>query len=107
MPTYSADPQAHYVHLGGPITIELSRRVCMDLSPGTDGHASPQAALIYQHTTADGDRAFADAGSDLANGATLVPIRHAGRRPTAPRERGKPLTSPCASTPNGIRTRAA
>ena len=38
------------------------------------GHASPQAALIYQHATADRDRAIADALSDLATRAAVVPI---------------------------------
>ena len=39
------------------------------------GHASPQAALIYQHATADRDRAIADALSDMATGAPILPIR--------------------------------
>jgi integrase len=42
------------------------------------GHASPQAALIYQHATADRDRAIADALSDLASGAAVLPM-HRGR----------------------------
>ncbi len=39
------------------------------------GHASPQAALIYQHATADRDRAIADALSDMATGAPILSIR--------------------------------
>ena len=38
------------------------------------GHASPQAALIYQHATAERDRAIADALSDLAAKAEVEPI---------------------------------
>ena len=38
------------------------------------GHASAQAALIYQHATAERDRAIADALSDLAGQAEVVPI---------------------------------
>ena len=39
------------------------------------GHASPQAALIYQHATADRDRAIAEALSGLAEkAAAVVPI---------------------------------
>ncbi|HET6873639.1 MAG TPA: site-specific integrase [Acidimicrobiales bacterium] len=46
------------------------------------GHASPQAALIYQHATADRDRAIAEALSVLANkAAAVVPIT--GRDPNA------------------------
>ena len=33
-------------------------------------HASPQAALIYQHATADRDRAIADALSDLVQASS-------------------------------------
>jgi hypothetical protein len=39
------------------------------------GHASPQAALIYQHATSDRDRAIADALSDMATGAPIYQIR--------------------------------
>ena len=39
------------------------------------GHASPQAALIYQHATADRDRTIADALSDMATGAPILSIR--------------------------------
>jgi integrase len=38
------------------------------------GHASAQAALIYQHATADRDRAIADALSDLAAKSAVVSI---------------------------------
>ena len=38
------------------------------------GHASAQAALIYQHATAERDRAIADALSDLAGQGQVVPI---------------------------------
>ncbi len=41
------------------------------------GHASPQAALIYQHATADRDQAIAAALSDMASKAAVVPIRPA------------------------------
>jgi len=45
------------------------------------GHASPQAALIYQHATADRDRAIAEALSDLAaKAAAVIPIDRAGTR---------------------------
>jgi integrase len=39
------------------------------------GHVSPQAALIYQHATADRDRAIADALSGMATGAPIYQIR--------------------------------
>ncbi len=41
------------------------------------GHASPQAALIYQHATEDRDRAIAEALSEMAGRSTVVPIRPA------------------------------
>jgi integrase len=50
----------------GASTTELMSRM---------GHASPQAALIYQHATADRDRAIADALSDMATGASILTIR--------------------------------
>jgi integrase len=36
------------------------------------GHASPQAALRYQHSTKDRDRAIADALAGLATPATVT-----------------------------------
>jgi len=39
------------------------------------GHASPVAALRYQHATQDRDKALADALTDLARPAAVVPIR--------------------------------
>jgi hypothetical protein len=51
------------------------------------GHASPQAALIYQHATADRDRAIADALSDLASGAAGLPM-HRGRDRSDAHDRG-------------------
>jgi hypothetical protein len=81
------------------------------------GHASPQAALIYQHGTADRDRVIADALSDLASGATVLPIHrsrdlsdaqlgHAQVTPTADGCAESDLQAP-DQPPNGIRTRAA
>ena len=49
----------------GASTAELMRR---------GGHASPQAALRYQHATEDRDRILADALADLAKRAPVVPI---------------------------------
>jgi integrase len=62
------------------------------------GHASSQAALIYQHATADRDRAIADALSDLANkAAKVVPID--GRRDLTARELGHvQVTTPDSDT---------
>ncbi|MHB8434917.1 MAG: tyrosine-type recombinase/integrase [Acidimicrobiales bacterium] len=47
------------------------------------GHSSPRAALLYQHATADRDRAIAAALSSLAGAADVVPLRGAvsGRIP--------------------------
>jgi len=39
------------------------------------GHSSPRTALIYQHATADRDKAIADALSRLATQADVVPLR--------------------------------
>ncbi len=47
----------------GATTAELMRR---------GGHASPRAALRYQHATQDRDRALADALADLATGQVLA-----------------------------------
>ncbi len=69
------------------------------------GHASPHAALIYQHATADRDRAIADALSDLASkGAAVVPIDRVTKRagqlghvqvtPPPSEERGDPEIAP-------------
>ncbi len=41
------------------------------------GHASPAAALRYQHATEDRDRVLADALSALAEPTRVVPIRGA------------------------------
>lgn len=49
----------------GASTKELMRRL---------GHASPQAALIYQHATEDRDRAIAEALADLRPSATITPM---------------------------------
>jgi integrase len=48
------------------------------------GHASPRAALIYQHATEDRDRAIAAALSELRKPAEVVPITKGRSRP-APR----------------------
>lgn len=40
------------------------------------GHASPRAALIYQHATADRDAAIAKALSDLATVKEPAPVVH-------------------------------
>lgn len=45
------------------------------------GHASPAAAIRYQHATADRDRVIADALADLATAAPVVPL--ADKRRTA------------------------
>lgn len=50
----------------GASTKELMRRA---------GHASPAAALRYQHATEDRDRVLVDALAELASGATVTPIR--------------------------------
>ena len=52
----------------GASTAELMRRA---------GHASPQAALRYQHATEDRDRVLADALAGLAPDAAVVPIARA------------------------------
>lgn len=53
----------------GATLAELMRRA---------GHASPRAALIYQHATEDRDRALADALSELHKRADVIPL-HKGR----------------------------
>lgn len=50
----------------GATTAELMHRA---------GHASPAAALRYQHATEDRDQALADALADLAAPADVVKIR--------------------------------
>ncbi|HZU80056.1 MAG TPA: tyrosine-type recombinase/integrase [Acidimicrobiales bacterium] len=60
----------------GATTRELMRR---------GGHASPAAALRYQHATEDRDKAIADALSALVSGADVVPISEA--RSQLPRTR--------------------
>jgi len=63
------------------------------------GHASPQAALIYQHATADRDRAIANALSDMATGAPIVPMRRA--RDLSPGELGHVQVTPASeASPN-------
>lgn len=42
------------------------------------GHASPAAALRYQHATKDRDRAIADAMAELARPAPATPLRRTG-----------------------------
>lgn len=49
----------------GAITKELMARL---------GHASPRAALIYQHATDDRDRAIAAALTGLVEGAGLASV---------------------------------
>lgn len=67
------------------------------------GHASPQAALIYQHATADRDRAIADALSELAGkAAAVVPIR--GHEVTAAELGHVQVTSTLSDTPKATRT---
>ena len=46
------------------------------------GHASPVAALRYQHATADRDRVLADALADLAADAKVIPIAPRDSRAT-------------------------
>ncbi len=41
------------------------------------GHANPRAALLYQHATADRDRAIAKALSELAKPASIRPLGRA------------------------------
>lgn len=48
------------------------------------GHASPAAALRYQHATEDRDRALADALAGLASAADVVPIE--AKQKSAPRQ---------------------
>jgi hypothetical protein len=45
------------------------------------GHASPAAALRYQHATADRDRALADALAQLAN---VVPLSSPSKSARSP-----------------------
>jgi len=64
----------------GATTAELMHRA---------GHASPQAALRYQHATKDRDRVLADALAELATPAKVVPIksaRNSGSRPNRAQE---------------------
>jgi hypothetical protein len=49
---------------------------------GRLGHASPVAALRYQHATADRDRAIADALSELG-AQTRAPVVEIDRRKSA------------------------
>ncbi len=49
----------------GATVAELMRRA---------GHASPQAALRYQHVTEDRDRALADALAELSKPSNITPI---------------------------------
>jgi integrase len=53
----------------GASTAELMARL---------GHASPAAALRYQHATADRDRTIAEGLSELAEPAAVLPL-HSGR----------------------------
>lgn len=55
----------------GASTAELMRRA---------GHASPAAALRYQHATEDRDRVLADALADLVPIAIVVPLNSRDRR---------------------------
>jgi integrase len=45
------------------------------------GHASPRAALIYQHASADRDAAIARALSDLAAAQKPAVVLHLGDQP--------------------------
>jgi hypothetical protein len=49
----------------GATTKELMRRL---------GHASPQAALTYQHATEDGDQAIAEALAKLSQKASVTTV---------------------------------
>lgn len=64
------------------------------------GHASPVAALGYQHATADRDRAIADALSGLIPPARVVPIRPKADEPSLP----TPPELPMLSESDGGRT---
>jgi integrase len=55
----------------GASTAELMHRL---------GHASPAAALIYQHARTERDSEIARALDALTSGATMVPIRPSRRR---------------------------
>jgi hypothetical protein len=48
------------------------------------GHASPNAALRYQHATKDRDRVLAEALAELATPAKVVPIRAAKAKGSRP-----------------------
>ena len=61
------------------------------------GHASPQAALIYQHVTSDRDRAIADALSDMATGAPILSIRQ--KRDLTQPPLGHVLVTPASERP--------
>jgi len=61
---------ATWLAIGGATTKELQARV---------GHASPAAALRYQHATADRDAALAAALSAMAEAAPITPISHRPR----------------------------
>ena len=66
----------------GATTAELMHRA---------GHASPNAALRYQHATKDRDRVLADALAELATPAKVVPIKAAKRNGSRPnRAQGSP-----------------
>lgn len=58
----------------GATTAELMHRA---------GHASPAAAIRYQHATYDRDRALADALASLAEGATVASLHDPSRTPRA------------------------
>lgn len=46
------------------------------------GHASPSAALRYQHATDDRDRAIAEALGQLAEGTEIVSLRSTAESPS-------------------------
>ncbi len=48
------------------------------------GHASPNAALRYQHATKDRDRVLAEALAELAKPAKVVSIKAAKRNGSRP-----------------------
>jgi len=57
---------------GGATVAELMHRA---------GHASPSAAIRYQHATRERDQGIADALADLAISGSVVPLRRRKRRP--------------------------
>jgi hypothetical protein len=46
---------------------------CFKRIPARLGHASPRAAMVYQHSSDDRDRLIADRLGDMAREAGLIP----------------------------------